>query len=394
MQHIQETTTVFPFLYYQRIFVKGYIVLAVPTIIAMTSDIAKGYIYIRRRTKGLRIRDLNNAFIRNVSGEAPTGVRENPVRDVVNSISADARARGRDELLTWVYTKDDLPRIINEETYTEFLACVPVKNRHGPPIGNFNLISTYFSDFIDWYRMVTGDISITGPGHWNAQIPMHYDCLIDIRDKTGRPIDEIVQDIDPSHFNPLMFHIDLEPNETGSANATSAGIPHEQRIANFLARGKTVPVVHKRFADILHLAQETKDWALVALAMFPVFEQFFDEYIKEVCARNLPFDSFVTKKRRGRKVVYIGERIGWIADTLTHLGFDAASGEPYFRELKEANEERVQVVHFNKRPTFEDSMKLARVLTNAVLLFEAALGRETAYVVPLVKLDTTKARSE
>jgi hypothetical protein len=335
----------------------------------------------------LRIRDLSNAFIRNVSGGAPIGVKESPARDLANSVSADVMARGRNDPFTWVYTKDDLPRIVNEETYTEFLACAPVKRSEGSPIGNFNLVSSYFSNFIDWYRLVTGDISITGPGHWNAQIPMHYDCLVDIRSKTGCPIDEIVQEIDPLHFNPLMFHVDLEPNETGSVNATSGGISHEQRIANSLAAGKTVSVVHKRFADILHLAQETKDWALVALAMFPVFEQFFDEYIKEVCARNSAFDSFVTKKRGRRNVVYIGERIGWIADTLTYLGFDAASGKPYFRELKEANEQRVQVVHFNKRPTFEEAMFLARVLTNAVLLFETALGRETAYLVPLAKLD-------
>jgi hypothetical protein len=119
--------------------------------------------------------------------------------------------------------------------------------------------------------------------------------------------------------------------------------------------------------------------------MFPVFEQFFDEYLKEACARSAAFAAWVAKKRGGRRVIHIGERLGWIADSLTYLGFDSASGEPFFRELKDANEERVQVVHFNKKPTFEEAMKLARIVTNAVFLFEAALGRETAYGVPLVR---------
>lgn len=385
MQHIQETAAVFPYLYYQRLFVKGYLVVEVPSVFAVTSDVTKGYVYIRRRTKGLRIRDLNNGFIRSVSHGQPIGVRESPVRDLANSISAEARAYGRDEPLTWVFTKGDLPRIVNDETYTEFLACAPVRDRRDPLIGNFNLVSTYFNNFIDWYRLITGDISITPPGHWNSHIPMHSECVVDIRSRGSQPIDEVILDIDPSGFQPGMFHVDLERNEAGSANAASGGFSNEQRIANFLATGKTVPLVHKRFAEILHLAQETRDWALVALSMFPVFEQFFDKYIEEVSAQSATFAAFAKNERRNRKIVYIGERLTWIPHTLVHLGFDAAAAEPYFVELKQANEERVQVVHFNKQPAFQDATNLARILTNAVFLFEAALGRETAYRVPLIR---------
>ena len=385
MQHIQETAAVFPFLYYQRIFVKGYVVLGIPAVFAVTSDIAKGYIYLRRRTQGLRIRDLSNAFIRDASGGQPIGLRDKPDRDLAKSISADVMARGRDAPLTWLYTKDDLPRIINEETFTEFLACVPVRHAQEPPVGDFSLVSTYFSNFIDWYRFITGDLSITGPQHWNSHIPMHSECLVDIRQTSGQLIDEVVLQVDPPHFAPRMFHIDLEPNETATANPLSDGVMHEQRIANFLAEGKKVPIVHRRLADILHLTQETKDWGLVALSMFPVFEQYLDGYFEQVCARNSAFKNFMTKERRGRKIIYIGERVKWIPVSLTHLGFDAAAAQSFYEQTVWANEERVRVVHYNKQPTFEEAMNLARVVTNAILMFETALGQETAYAVRLVK---------
>ena len=43
MQHICETPDVFPFLYYQRVFIKGYIALAVPVVMAIKSEVADGY---------------------------------------------------------------------------------------------------------------------------------------------------------------------------------------------------------------------------------------------------------------------------------------------------------------------------------------------------------------
>jgi hypothetical protein len=171
-------------------------------------------------------------------------------------------------------------------------------------------------------------------------------------------------------------------------------VPHEQRIGHYLASGTTVPEALRRFAEILHLAQETKDWALVALSMFPVFEQYFDGFIRDVSARSGPFKAFVDgkynknmkKKKRNKRVIFIGERIDWISTALTHLGYDPKSAETYIDELKKANEERIQVVHSNKKQTAQDAMSLARRLINTFCLCETALGNELPYVVALCKL--------
>jgi hypothetical protein len=48
MQHIRDGADVFPFLYYQRVFIQGYIALSVPLVMAVKSEIADGYVYIRR----------------------------------------------------------------------------------------------------------------------------------------------------------------------------------------------------------------------------------------------------------------------------------------------------------------------------------------------------------
>jgi hypothetical protein len=372
MKHITGTAQDFPYLYYQRIFVKGYFALAVPSLMPVHSELVDGYIYIRRRTKGLRVRDLENAFTRPVlQGE------------VKNCVSAEVRVKGREESLTWLYTRDDLPRIINDETFTEFLVCVPAKANSGLPVGDMRIISEYYTNFVDWYRIVTGDISMTGPDHWNSHVPMYGECLINISNYGTRTIDEIVIDVDPAPFSPVMFHADVEPNEMGSVNKPSGGLANEERIAHFLRDGKVVPVVHKRFADILHLAQETRDWALVALSMFPVFEQYFDGFMRKVGARSSAFQKFMDERTPKSGFVFFGKRIGWMNEALTQLGYDAGSVQGFIDDLSLANEERVQVVHYNKKPSFEESMHLARRLTNAVFLCETALGNDSAYVVAI-----------
>lgn len=203
MKHIQETSEVYPFLYYQRVFIKGYIALNLPLVMAVTSDVGNGYVYIRRHMNGLRIRDLNNGFVRDAQSAAAV-VRANPLRGVQidQTVSVDLTVKGRDGSFTWMYTKDDVPRIVNSETHTEFLACMPLKTREVP---NFNLVTTYLSSFIDWYRMVTGDISMTGPDHWNSHLPVYSECLVDIRAHRGRLIDELVVDVNPRGFAPRIY---------------------------------------------------------------------------------------------------------------------------------------------------------------------------------------------
>jgi hypothetical protein len=293
---------------------------------------------------------------------------------------------GRDESSTWLYSRDDLPRIINDETFTEFLTCVPVRKSSGSPIGNLNIITTYYASFIDWYRIVTGDISMVGPDHWNSHIPMYGECLVDVRKYGEKKIDEVVLDVDPAPFYPTMFHIDVEPNEKGSVNKPVGDVPNEERIAHYLRRGLTVPLVHKRLADILHLAQETRDWALVALAMFPVFEQYFDEFMQTVGTRHPAFQKFMDERIPRNGIVFFGKRIGWMNEALSQLGYSANSVKGYIDDLILANEERVKVVHCAKKPSFEDSMHLARRLTNAIFLCETALGNDSPYVVAIEKI--------
>jgi len=248
MNHITAAAAEFPFLYYQRIFVKGYFAFATPSVMPIHSALADGYIYIRRRTKGLRIRDLDNAFTRDKPHGQPVGVRANPARniEVKNCLSAEVRIKGRDESLTWLFSRDDLPRIINDETFTEFLACLPVKQSSGSPIGNLNIVTAYYASFIDWYRIITGDVSMTGPDHWNSHIPIYGECLVDIRGHGDRTIDEVVLDVDPGAFSPVMFHTDVEPNETGPRSKPTGDISDEERIAHYLRTGKTLPPIHKR----------------------------------------------------------------------------------------------------------------------------------------------------
>jgi hypothetical protein len=388
MDHITDTAQIFPFLYYQRIFVKGYLAFAVPAVMPVRSALVDGYIYIRRRTRGLRIRDLENAFTRDDSHGPPTGVINNPVRNIEakNCISAQVNIWGRDEPFTWLYSRDDLPRIVNDETFTEFLACVPVRHSSGAPVGDLNIITTYYASFIDWYRIVTGDISMVGPDHWNSHIPMYGECLVDIRGTGDKKIDEVVLDVDPTSFSPIMFHADVEPNEKGSVNKPVGGISNEERIAHYLRRGLAVPLVHKRLADILHLAQETRDWALVALSMFPVFEQYFDEFMLTVGSRYPAFQNFMDERTPKSGIVFFGKRIGWMNEALTQLGYSASSVKQYIDDLSVANEERVQVVHYAKTPSFEDSMLLARRLSNAVFLCETVLGNDSPYVVVIEKI--------
>jgi hypothetical protein len=234
--------------------------------------------------------------------------------------------------------------------------------------------------------MVTGDISMTGPDHWNSHVPMYSECVVDVSVYGDQTFDEIVVNIQPDRFEARMFHFDLEPNETATTRVVDDEISHEQRIAHYLATGKTVPLVHRRFAEILHLAQETKDWALVALSMFPVFEQYFDEFMRDVGARSAEFNSFLKARHEKRRPVFIGEKIRWLPNALMRLGHAPSSVDSYIVELEQANQQRVNVVHYNKQPTFDEAMDFARILTNAVLLCETALGRVSPYIVPLENL--------
>jgi hypothetical protein len=386
MEHIRETATTWPFLYYQRIFVKGYVALAVPCVMAMTSELATGYIYIRRYTQGLQIRDLNNEFQISSAGGGPIGVRRDPLRGVPTAISCHVEVRGRTEGFYWLYTKDDLPRIVNSETHTEFLACVPVKRPNDPPVGNFELVRSFFSRFVDWYRIVTGDVSIVGPDHWKSHLPMYSEELVDITSFSERPIDEIVAEVNPERLTPQIFHWDVDPAEVGTVNDAAGGISNEQRIAHYLAAGQILPEVHRRIGDIVQLVQETKDWALAALAMFPVFEQYFDAFLNEVGARNASFNAWLGARRGKNRVVFIGEKIGWLPEALTAMGFNPASVAPYLQDLKRANEERVQVVHYNKRPTMDESRDFAGKVTRAVILCETVLGNPSPYIVPIERL--------
>jgi hypothetical protein len=72
-------------------------------------------------------------------------------------------------------------------------------------------------------------------------------------------------------------------------------------------------------------------------------------------------------------------------EALSQLGYSANSVKGYIDDLTLANEERVKVVHHGKKPSYEDSMHLARRLTNAIFLCETALGNDSPYVVPLEK---------
>ena len=386
MHHIQETTDTYPFLYYQRILIKGYISLNLPVIMAIKSTLGDGYIYLRQHLKGIRIRDFDNTLQIDPTRPARPLVARDPTRGLLlnETVTMDVRVRGRSEAMAWAYTKDDQPRIANTETYTEFLACMPLRDHSVP---NFNLVTDYFGSFIDWYRIITGDVSMTGPEHWNSHVPIYSQCTMDIRAHRGRPIDEIVIDINPNGFTPLMFHTDVEPNETGTTRTQDGDLTHEQRIAHYLAIGHSLPSVHRRFADVLHLAQETKDWALVALCMYPVFEQYLDDFLTEVATRSSGFKTILERKRAKDDVIYVGQRIKWLPNALRRLGFDPSSVGSYFEDLEAANSERVQVVHCNKKPTFQEAANFTRILTNTVFLCETVLERDPPYVVAVKRLD-------
>jgi len=161
MQHIRKTVKDFKFLYYQRHLVKGCFAVPTPTIFAIKSPIGDGYVYLRQQIEALQIRDFDNAFERSVAhGNAPIGVKKVPVRGIPDGISMELGLHGRSESQTWVMTKDNLPRIANEETFTEFLACIPLRTRDDPIVGKYNLISDYYERFIDIYRLISGDAAV------------------------------------------------------------------------------------------------------------------------------------------------------------------------------------------------------------------------------------------
>jgi hypothetical protein len=68
------------------------------------------------------------------------------------------------------------------------------------------------------------------------------------------------------------------------------------------------------------------------------------------------------------------------------LGWNPASTDGFISELRAANEERVQVVHYNKQPNFKESIRFCSALTNNVIMLETALGRAVAYAAPLERL--------
>jgi len=120
--------------------------------------------------------------------------------------------------------------------------------------------------------------------------------------------------------------------------------------------------------------------------MFPVFEQYFDGFMRAVGSRYPAFQNFMDERTPKNGIVFFGTRIRWMSEALTQLGYVASSVQQFIDDLILANEERVQVVHHDKKPLFEEGMHLARRLTNAVFLCETALGNDSPYVVAIEKM--------
>jgi hypothetical protein len=175
-------------------------------------------------------------------------------------------------------------------------------------------------------------------------------------------------------------------NEIGLQKKASPDQSHEARIGHYLSSGFQVAPAFRRIAEILNLAQTTRDWTLVPLAMMPVFEQYLEEFMRSVSAQNSTFKNFVAKQSEKKRMIFVSDKIEWISVALKALGWDPASADSFISELRAANKERVQVVHYNKQSTFQESTRICAAIMNNVILLETALGREVAYAAPLKRL--------
>ena len=396
MKHIQKTVKDFKFLYYQRHLIKGYFALPTPTVFAIKSPVGDGYVYLRQRIDALQIRDFDNGFLRSVGhGNAPIGVREVPVRGIPEGFSLEAQLRGREETQTWVLTKGDLPRIVNEETYTEFLACIPLKSRDDPVVKNYALISDYYERFIDIYRLVSGDSAVMHFESGLSFTPFTGEAMVEIADHVTQTFDEIIIEHHPKDFNHRMFQCDFHFTETGSTHSYFDENEREWRVGHYLAAGLDVDPFHRRIADLIGVTQEARDHTLLVLAAFPVFETFLNSYIGEVRKRVSDFDAFVTRKEQklGSNFVQIGTRLKWPPTAIQMLGFETSSVEDYFRAINEANELRREVVHEGKTVKAEEAGEFIHKLTMCVSLCETSLGRAQVFASPLRRADGSLAQA-
>ncbi|MDH3599849.1 MAG: hypothetical protein OEU26_09470 [Candidatus Tectomicrobia bacterium] len=387
MNHIQKTVKDFKFLYYQRQLCKGYFAIPVPVIFAVKSNVSDGYLYVRQHIKVLRIRDFDNEFIRHVSNKSPIGVKNVPVRDIANSISAEISVRGREGTQTWAFTKDDLPRVVNEETFTEILACIPLKERDDPLVGKYTLIADYYERFVEWYRMISGDVSIGHIDNWSSVTPFTGEAMVEIDDKVTETFDEIVVNHYPRNFQYNMFQFDVDFSETAGVSPYFSDMERAERIGHHLANGDTLNPFHRRMSDLIGIGQYTKDPTLLVLTTFPVFEQFYNAYLIEVRKRVSQFDAYVTQKEKKNDFVQIGTKLDWLPTAISMLGFDASSAGDYYKRLKAANELRRKVVHEGRQATHEEAGQLVNTLTSCAILCETSLGQATIFMAGLKKAD-------
>jgi len=385
MKHIRKTVKDFKYLYYQRYLIKGYFALHTPTIFAIKSPVRDGYAYLRQRIDALQIRDFDNRFQRAPSSGVPVGVAKEPIRGIADALSLNIKLHGREEVQTWVLTKGDFPRIINEETFTEFLACIPIKNRDDPIIGDYSLIRDYYERFIDVYRLVSGDATLS---HFDAGlsfIPFIGEATVEIEDHATETFDEIVQNYSPKNFTHNMYQLDVDSSEAGSVNAYFDEMSRAERVGHYLATGLEVDPFYRRIADVIGVAQQVRDHTLVVLMAFPVFETFYDNYLAVVRRKVPGFKKFMDKKEKKMRgsFVPIGTRLKWLPTAICMLGFDSEPVGKYFAAIEEANELRKEVVHHGRQVDAQEAREFIQKLTMCVLLCETSLGRATVFKAPL-----------
>lgn len=375
----------FKFLYYQRQLVKGFFALPTPTIFAVRSPVGDGYIYLRKRIDTLRIRDFDNGFLRSVDTGAPIGVRKVPVRGIGDGLSVEAQLHGRPGTQTWVFTKEDLPRLVNEETFTEFIACIPLKTREDPIVGKYTLISDYYERFIDVYRLISGDAAVAHFDSGLSFMPFTGEAMVEVAEHVTETFDEIVVNYYPRNFDHRMFQLDVDYTESGSVNAYHDEMQRAERVGHYLATGLEVNAFHRRVSDLMAVAQQARDHTLLALSAFPVFETYYNGYIAEVRRVVPEFNAFVSRKekRAGDNPIHIGTKLEWLPAALSALGFDTSSVEEYFRGIAEANRLRQETVHEGKRINAEEAGRFLHRLTMCVNLCETSLGRANVFISPL-----------
>lgn len=391
MKHIQKTVKDYKFLYYQRHLIKGYFALPTPTIFAIKSPLGDGYVYLRQKIDALQIRDFENDFRRSVArGNAPIGVKEIPVRGIAEGIAAEVKLYGREETQTWVLTKGDFPRIINQEAYTEFLACIPFKRRDDPIVGNYQLVSDYYERFLDIYRLVSGDIAVAHFSSGLSFTPFTGEAMVEIEDHVTETFDEIIVNHNPMNFDHRMFQFDPHFTESGDANSYFNEMERAERIGHYLASSLEVDPFHRRVADLMGISQQARDSTLLILTAFPVFEAFYNTYLSEVRKKIPEFEKFVAKKEKkaDSNPIPIGTKLKWFPVAISKLGYDPSSVGNYFEAAIEANKLRRDVVHENKHVNAEEAAQFIQNLTMCVNLCDTSLDRAQVFTSPLTRKDS------